>query len=75
VKTYELSGAALRVLNKMREDYRFTDGPQFLDDALDVLYQLAHLTPEERQLRRELQALSPVARASMSRAIRAALRN
>ena len=72
MKTYELSEPALRAPNEMCEDYGFTDGPQFLDDVLDVLQQLADLTHEERQLLRELEAMTPVARASLSRAIRAA---
>jgi hypothetical protein len=72
MQIYELSSAALGALNEMCEDYGFTDGPQFLDDVLDVLKQLADLTPEERQLRRELEAMPAVARESISRAIRAA---
>jgi len=72
MKTYELSPAALRALNEMREDYGFTDGPRFLDDVLDVLNQLHHLGRGERRLRQELRRIPPMARASMSRAIRAA---
>ncbi len=72
IKSYELSPAVLRALNDMRQDYEFRDGPTLLDDVLDVLELLTDLTHEERQLRRELEAMSPVARKSMSRAIRAA---
>jgi len=72
MNVYELSPAALRALNEMREDYWFEDGPAFLDDVLDVLQHFCELTPAERQLRQELEAMPPLARASMSRAIRAA---
>jgi hypothetical protein len=72
MQSYELSPAALRALNVMREDYSFTDGPQFLDDVLDVLNQLHHLSRAERRLRQELRRIPPVARASISGAIRAA---
>jgi len=73
MKSDELSPAALQALNVMREDYGFTDGPQFLDDVLDVLAQLTDLTHEERQLRWELEAMPPVARESLSRAVRGGL--
>jgi len=72
MKTYELSPAALRALNEMREDYGFTDGPRFLDDVLDVLAQLHHLSRGERRLRQELRRIPPMARTPLSRAIRAA---
>jgi hypothetical protein len=72
MKSYELSPAALRALNDMREDYVFEDGPAVLDEVLDVLRQLTDLTHEERQLRTELESMRPLARASVTRAFRAA---
>ena len=72
MKSYQLSPAALRALNEMREDYVLQDGPAFLDDALEVLGQLADLTHEQRQLRAELEAMPPLERVSLTRAIRAA---
>ncbi len=75
MKSYELSPAALRALNEMREDYEFQDGPKFLDDVLEVLEQLADLTIEERALLAELRMMPPEGRASLSRAIRATFRN
>jgi hypothetical protein len=72
VQEYELSSAALRALNDMREDYVFEDGPAFLNEALDVLHQLTDLTHEERQLRAELEAMPPLVRAALSRAMRTA---
>ena len=71
MKSYELSPAALRALNEMREDYVLQDGPALLDDALEVLGQLADLTHEQCQLRSELEAMPPLARVSLTRAIRA----
>jgi len=73
MKSDELSPAACRALSEMREDYAFEDGPKFLDHVLDVLHQLADLMHEERQLRRELEAMRPVARESLSRAVRGGL--
>jgi len=67
-----LTLAALRALSEMRAHHVFEDDPAFLDDVLDALRQLADLTHEERQLRAELEGMPPLARASLSRAIRAA---
>jgi len=72
IKSYQLSPAALRALNEIREDIAFEQGPAFLDNVLNVLHQLTDLSHEECQLRAELEAMPPLARASLSRAIRAA---
>jgi len=72
MKSYELSPAALRALNEIREDIAFEQGPAFLNDVLDVLHQLTDLSHEECQLRAELEAIPPLVRASLSRTIPAA---
>jgi len=61
MQNYEVSPAALRALNEMREDYWFEDGPAFLDDVLDVLQHFCELTPAERQVGQELEAMPPAA--------------
>jgi len=72
MKSYELKSAALRTLKQIREDISFEDGPAFLDDVLAVLHQLTDLSHGERQLRTELEAIPPAARASLSQSIRVA---
>lgn len=65
----KLSVTALRALNGIRHYYDFGNAPSFLDNVLHVLQRVRKLTPDQSQLRRQIQAMTPTERNSLSRAI------
>lgn len=68
-KASKLSDTALAALNQLRQDHEFDEGPNYLDEVLDILRHLTKRTASQGRLRRQLEAISYDARQSLSRAL------
>ena len=69
MKGRRLSVTALHALNEMRQYYDFGNTASFLDNVLDVLQHFRKLTPDQSQLRKQVEAMLPTERSSLSLAI------
>jgi hypothetical protein len=65
-----LTPTALQALNEMLHDYDFGEGKSFLENVLNALHRMDKLTADQSRLRRQLEAVSPETRESLSGRIR-----